>query len=96
MAILKIYVYKLFILDEIGFAEVFVQCPVEEAINRNNQRQPRVTNDVIVTMAAKLEPPDPGQQWEKHSVKINHEDSKKKAMLVLIYLSYKFTYTKTH
>lgn len=55
---------------EQGFCQIHLQCNKELAMTRNSTRtERRVPNDVIITMATKMEMPNPQEcPWEQHSV----------------------------
>ncbi|XP_046362359.2 L-seryl-tRNA(Sec) kinase-like isoform X2 [Haliotis rufescens] len=59
----------------LGFCEVHVDCPSDMAVARNKQRTlGRVEDNVIVTMATKMEVPDSAAfHWEKYSLSITHD-----------------------
>lgn len=61
--------------DGLGFCEVHVDCPSDMAVARNKQRTlGRVEDNVIVTMATKMEVPDSAAyHWEKYSISITHD-----------------------
>ena len=48
-------------------------CSVTEALRRNATRRIPVDEDVIKTMAERLEPPDKSSLWEKHSIVLDGE-----------------------
>ena len=50
-----------------GFAQLYFSCETETAVQRNSERpeEERVPSEVIITMAEKLEPPNPlANKWE--------------------------------
>lgn len=49
----------------VGFCQLFIECTLDVAIQQNLQREMPVPTEVIETMAAKLQPPLPGEHnWE--------------------------------
>ncbi|XP_046565705.1 L-seryl-tRNA(Sec) kinase-like isoform X2 [Haliotis rubra] len=67
--------YQLARKYRLGFCEVYVDCPSDMAVARNRQRTlGRVEENVIVTMATKMEVPDGASyHWEKYSISITHD-----------------------
>ncbi len=59
------------ISDNIGFAEVFLECPLEEALRRNKTRKTPVEEHVIRNMGSKFEGPTTENAWEMHCVTVN-------------------------
>ncbi|XP_067657309.1 L-seryl-tRNA(Sec) kinase-like [Haliotis asinina] len=59
----------------LGFCEVYVDCPSDMAVARNRERNlEMVEENVIVTMATKMEVPDcASYHWEKYSISITHD-----------------------
>ena len=73
--------------DEIGFAEVYIPCDTTEALARNARRQEPVADDVIIAMAAKMEPPNPEEPFEENCLIWRHDKLERKNMQVfLIYM----------
>ncbi|KAL0964800.1 hypothetical protein UPYG_G00329120 [Umbra pygmaea] len=65
-------VYKLARKYSLGFCQVYVHCPVESCIRRNQSRPQPLPSDVIVEMANRMEPPNPQRNlWERYSVTLN-------------------------
>ena len=53
-------------IDNAGFAQVHITCPVETAQERNSRRQEGIVPDqVIKDMAGKMERPKQDVFWEK-------------------------------
>ena len=61
--------------DSAGFAQIYLPCTAQLAIDRNAGREDAVTKEVIVAMDAKLEPPNPSNHWESHSIEWKDGDS---------------------
>lgn len=61
--------------DSLGYVQVFVDCPLDTAIIRNNLRTNPVDTNTIINMAAKMEEPSPEKYpWEADTLKLNHEE----------------------
>lgn len=59
--------------DHLGFAEVFVTCPLAVALDRNSQRSIPIPESTIVAMDLKMELPKPAVlHWEKLSMLIDN------------------------
>ena len=58
----------------ISYGQIFFNCPVQKALERNAQRCPdeMVPNEVIETMSTRIEAPSL-EEWEKHSFEINDD-----------------------
>ena len=60
--------------DVTGFCQIYLQTDVETAITQNSKRDVKVTDDVIIAMATKMEPPDMSRNsWEEYSVTYSAE-----------------------
>lgn len=58
-----------YILANLGFATVFLHCPLNVAMDRNSQRGYQIPEDRIKKMMSFIEFPDPVKfKWEKFSV----------------------------
>ncbi|KAM9558060.1 L-seryl-tRNA(Sec) kinase-like isoform 1-T1 [Salvelinus alpinus] len=67
-------VYQLARKHSVGFCQVYVHCPVESCVRRNQLRPRPLPSDVIVDMARRMEPPNPQRNtWEKNSVTLDSE-----------------------
>ncbi|XP_055769736.1 L-seryl-tRNA(Sec) kinase-like isoform X2 [Salvelinus fontinalis] len=67
-------VYQLARKHSVGFCQVYVHCPVESCVRRNQLRPRPLPSDVIVEMARRMEPPDPQRNtWEQNSVTLDSE-----------------------
>ncbi|XP_056152907.1 L-seryl-tRNA(Sec) kinase [Lampris incognitus] len=56
----------------LGYCQVYLQCPVESCIRRNQSRPEPLPDEVISEMAKRLEPPNPQKNsWEKNSIELN-------------------------
>ena len=61
--------------DSAGFAEVFLECPLEIAMQRNSSRSHPVSSQTMMTMSSKMEPPDPEKfPWEQHYLTLKTEE----------------------
>lgn len=61
--------------DSVGFAEVFLDCHLETAVERNSLRSRPISLYTMQTMCAKMEPPDPEKfPWEKFHLTLKAED----------------------
>ncbi|XP_031554254.1 L-seryl-tRNA(Sec) kinase-like [Actinia tenebrosa] len=59
----------------LGYMQVFIECPVNTALDRNSQRGNPIDRNTIVTMATKLEPPSPDKYpWEEYSMVLDAND----------------------
>ncbi|KAK6328066.1 hypothetical protein J4Q44_G00000440 [Coregonus suidteri] len=68
-------VYQLARKHSVGFCQVYVQCPVEACVRRNQLRPQPLPSDVIVEMAKRMEPPNPRRNpWEQNSVTLDSKD----------------------
>lgn len=55
-----------------GFCQLYLACNVQTALERNVERNQPITDDVIVAMATKIEPPNTHyNSWETNSIVIN-------------------------
>ncbi|XP_077481470.1 L-seryl-tRNA(Sec) kinase [Stigmatopora argus] len=60
----------------LGFCQVYVQCPVEMCVRRNENRPRPVPAGVIVEMAKRLEAPNSKKnQWEAKSVTVDSSEN---------------------
>ncbi|XP_052371279.1 LOW QUALITY PROTEIN: L-seryl-tRNA(Sec) kinase-like [Oncorhynchus keta] len=67
-------VYQLARKHSVGFCQVYVHCPVESCVRRNQLRPQPLPSDVIVEMAKRMEPPNPQRNsWEQNSVTLDSE-----------------------
>ena len=58
--------------DQLGFAEVCVQCPISVAIERNSMRRIPIPHSTIEGMEQRMELPDHANyHWERRSVVIS-------------------------
>lgn len=49
--------------------QVYIECPVDTALERNSQRENPLDRNTIITMATKLEPPSADKYpWEVYSM----------------------------
>lgn len=65
-------VYQLARRHSLGFCQVYVKCPVESCISRNQSRARPVPCQVIENMARHMEPPNPDRHpWEQSSVSLD-------------------------
>lgn len=70
--------YQLARKYEIGFCQIYLQIDVDIAISQNAKRDIKVADDVITTMATKMEPPDWSRNsWEEHSITFTEESDLK-------------------
>lgn len=61
--------------DSAGFAEVFLNCPLEIAEKRNSLRSHPVAPNTMRNMFSKMEPPEPEKfPWEQYSLVIKAEE----------------------
>ena len=61
--------------DSAGFAQVFLECPLEIAMQRNSSRSHPVSSQTMMTMSSKMEPPDPEKfPWEQHYLTLKTEE----------------------
>uniref|UniRef100_A0A3P8YFY8 Phosphoseryl-tRNA kinase n=1 Tax=Esox lucius TaxID=8010 RepID=A0A3P8YFY8_ESOLU len=68
-------VYKLARKYFLGFCQVYVSCPVESCVERNQTRLQPLHRDVILEMSKRMEPPDPQRNpWERNSVTLDSTD----------------------
>uniref|UniRef100_A0A4W5L2H0 Phosphoseryl-tRNA kinase n=1 Tax=Hucho hucho TaxID=62062 RepID=A0A4W5L2H0_9TELE len=68
-------VYRLARKHSVGFCQVYVHCPVESCVRRNQLRPRPLPSDVIVEMAKRMEPPNPQRNpWEQNSVTLDSKD----------------------
>jgi hypothetical protein len=67
-----------YVVDSLGFAELFFDCEVQLAVERNSKRAQNelVPLKTIEEMHKKIERPDPAcYKWEKHSIFVNAHES---------------------
>ncbi|XP_053406856.1 L-seryl-tRNA(Sec) kinase-like [Mercenaria mercenaria] len=70
--------YQLARKYEIGFCQIYLQSDVETAISQNASRVVKVADDVISTMATKMEAPDWSRNsWEENSISFSSEEDLK-------------------
>ena len=75
----SIYFFLFLFADRISFGEVLIKCSIDEALQRNRQRENVVADDVIIDMAAKFEPPDKQMfSWEGHAIILESDQQHKK------------------
>lgn len=68
-------VYQLARKHSVGFCQVYVHCPVESCVSRNQLRPQPLPSNVIVEMAKRMEPPNPQRNtWEQNSVTLDSKD----------------------
>ena len=61
--------------DSAGFAEVFMECPLEIALKRNSSRSHPVSSFTLETMFNKMEPPEPEKfPWEQYHLVVKAEE----------------------
>ncbi|KAM3912600.1 L-seryl-tRNA(Sec) kinase [Leptodactylus fuscus] len=59
----------------LGFCQLYLHCPIDSCLQRNNKRQNRVTNRTMILMDSKLEKPNPEKNtWEKDSLMVDSSD----------------------
>ncbi|XP_071169295.1 L-seryl-tRNA(Sec) kinase-like isoform X1 [Mytilus edulis] len=59
-----------------GFCQLHLACNIQTALERNLKRSQPITEDVIVAMATKIEPPNTHiNSWETNSIVINTESN---------------------
>ncbi|XP_063434932.1 L-seryl-tRNA(Sec) kinase-like isoform X2 [Mytilus trossulus] len=59
-----------------GFCQLYLACNIQTALERNVKRSQPITEDVIVAMATKIEPPNRQiNSWETNSIVINTESN---------------------
>ncbi|KAM9462990.1 L-seryl-tRNA(Sec) kinase [Clarias gariepinus] len=55
-----------------GFCQLYLRCPLELCLHRNRVRGQLVSDDVIIEMAKRIEPPNSEKNpWEKNSVTVD-------------------------
>lgn len=65
-----------------GFCELFLACDTHLALQRNKQRENPIPEDIIVTMATKIEPPNTHENnWETNSLILNSNGDLQSHML---------------
>ncbi|XP_066521857.1 L-seryl-tRNA(Sec) kinase isoform X2 [Hoplias malabaricus] len=65
-------VYQLARKYSVGFCQVFLHCPVDVCLSRNQDRGQPVSDEVIVEMSKRMEPPNAVKnQWEQSSLTLN-------------------------
>ena len=57
--------------DNAAFAQVQVTCPLATALERNNEREERIPDQIIKNMVEKLEQPNKDVFWEKFSIEFD-------------------------
>ena len=63
--------YQLARKTSLGFAQIYLHCPLKLALCRNAERPAQVNEDTIIKMSNRIEKPDPEKfSWEKFSVTI--------------------------
>ncbi|EEB14398.1 conserved hypothetical protein [Pediculus humanus corporis] len=65
--------YQITKKNQIGFCEVFFNCSLEKALQKNNERQSDsiVSPEIIERMLTQIEVPNKKNAWEKYSLCIN-------------------------
>ncbi|CAL1538340.1 unnamed protein product [Lymnaea stagnalis] len=64
--------YKIAREYETGFCQIFMEVPIEDVIDRNQQRSKKVPDDVILKMSTTLQVPDPDKNnWEEFSLTVS-------------------------
>ncbi|XP_069609970.1 L-seryl-tRNA(Sec) kinase isoform X2 [Ranitomeya imitator] len=59
----------------LGFCQIFLHCPVDCCLLRNNRRTDRVTDSTIILMDSKIERPNPERNsWETSSLFLDSSD----------------------
>lgn len=67
-------VYQLARKHSLGFCQVYLKCPVESCVSRNQRRSRPLPTSVILEMSKRLEPPNPQRNsWEKNSITLNSD-----------------------
>lgn len=62
-------VYQLARKYSLGFCQLYLQCPLNACLTRNRMRSCPLPDEVILEMAKRIEPPNPGKnQWEQNSL----------------------------
>lgn len=70
----KFVYFCFFFKDGCGFCQIYLRINVKGAIARNRNRLSPIPDQVIETMASKLEPPCPdAKTWETHSLTIESD-----------------------
>lgn len=65
-------VYQLARTYAIGFCQVYLQCPSELCVSRNNNRAVPLSEQVILDMVKRMEPPNPlKNSWEQNSLTLS-------------------------
>lgn len=68
-SLFKLQVFDLLFSDTVGFCQIHVHTELGNAVQQNSQRHRKVNEDVIVTMATKMEVPDKlRNSWEEYSL----------------------------
>ena len=71
---IHIYTYIHTYKDNIGFSEIYIDCTIETALKWNAERSLPIPSKTVVTMATKLEQPDPLKyHWERHSLHLTSD-----------------------
>ncbi|XP_067286510.1 L-seryl-tRNA(Sec) kinase [Pseudorasbora parva] len=59
----------------VGFCQLFLRCPLQVCVRRNQQRAPRIPEDVLMQVCERMEPPDPSRNhWEQQSLELDTTD----------------------
>ncbi|XP_073402549.1 L-seryl-tRNA(Sec) kinase isoform X1 [Dendrobates tinctorius] len=59
----------------LGFCQIFLHCPVDCCLLRNNRRKDRVADSTIILMDSKIEKPNPEKNsWETRSLFLDSSD----------------------
>ncbi|XP_028817772.1 L-seryl-tRNA(Sec) kinase [Denticeps clupeoides] len=62
-------VHQLARKHSLGFCQVYLDCPAQLCLSRNQSREQPLPNEVIMEMTKRLEPPDPERNpWERRSL----------------------------
>ncbi|XP_012688861.1 LOW QUALITY PROTEIN: L-seryl-tRNA(Sec) kinase [Clupea harengus] len=65
-------VYQLARKYAVGFCQVYLQCPTELCVSRNRSRTVPLSEEVILDMVKRMEPPNPlKNSWEQNSLTLN-------------------------
>ncbi|XP_075999663.1 L-seryl-tRNA(Sec) kinase [Genypterus blacodes] len=60
----------------LGYCQVYLQCPVESCVSRNQSRPTPVPTEVIQEMVKRLESPNPQKNpWERNSIELDTTDT---------------------
>ncbi|XP_062858805.1 L-seryl-tRNA(Sec) kinase [Trichomycterus rosablanca] len=70
---MRYQVYQLARKHLVGFCQVYLRCPVDVCLHRNRLRGRPVSDDVIVQMSDRMEPPNVVKnQWERNSITLDN------------------------